>query len=265
MSARRPYLCGNWKMHLGLDEALALADAVKRRVGRLRSVDVGLAPSFPFLAPIAKRLEGERVLVGAQDVHAKTHGAYTGQVSAAQVKSTGATFTLVGHSERRHGLGESDALVAEKTRGALAAGLDVMVCVGETLAERDGGTTFAVCERQVRAALDGLDDTALARITLAYEPVWAIGTGRTASPAQAQEVHRVLRGVLSERFGAPVGATVRILYGGSVKADNARQLLEGPDVDGALVGGASLELEAFLAIVNAGVEVATSGRASGNG
>ena len=248
MSDRRPYIAGNWKMHKTLPEAVALADELKRRIGRLRNVDVAVVPSFPFVSAVARRLEGERIAVGAQDIQPGTFGAFTGAVSGVQLRSAGASFVLIGHSERRHVFGESDALVADKLRAALESDLDAVLCIGETLDQREQGATIAVCERQLSSALDGLDATQLARITIAYEPVWAIGTGRTASPAQAQEVHRHIREWLGHACGAPVAAQTRIQYGGSVKAENAAELMACADVDGALVGGASLDPDAFAAI-----------------
>lgn len=248
-SERRTTIAGNWKMYLTLDEAIALADALKRRVGRVRQVDMAVIPSLPYLVPVAKRLEGERIAVGAQDLQPGTSGAFTGAVSGAQIRSTGATFVLVGHSERRHVFGESDALVAQKLRAGLEHGLGVILCIGETLAERDAGKTFEVCERQLESALGDLGGEALARITIAYEPVWAIGTGRNATPAQAQEVHRFVREWIGHRFGGEAAAAIRIQYGGSVKPDNAAALLAAPDVDGALVGGASLDAASFAAII----------------
>lgn len=243
-------MAGNWKMNLGLDEAIELADGLKRRIGRVRNVDMGVVPSHVFIASVAKRLEGENIRVGAQDLHVKTSGAFTGAVSGAQIKSAGASFVLIGHSERRHVFGDSDGLVAEKLNAALSHDLDVILCVGEKLDEREAGKTFEVNERQLRTGLEGIDAAVMAaRITLAYEPVWAIGTGLTATPAQAQEVHRQVRDWLSERFDADTAAAVRIQYGGSVKPSNVVGLLAGPDVDGALVGGASLKADSFAQIV----------------
>ena len=247
MAERRLYIAGNWKMNLTLDGAVALADDLKRRIGRIRGVDVAVAPSLPFIAAVAKRLEGERIAVGSQDLQPGTFGAFTGAVSGPQLKSAGASFVIVGHSERRHVFGETDAIVAKKLRATLEHDLDAILCIGEKLEERDGGHTFEVCERQLEGALAGLTD--LARITLAYEPVWAIGTGRNATPAQAQEVHRFVRDWIRHRFGGDAAEAVRIQYGGSVKADNAASLLSCPDVDGALVGGAALDPASFSAIV----------------
>jgi triosephosphate isomerase len=249
---RRPLFAGNWKMNLTLDEAVALADGLKNRIGRLRMVDLAITPSFPYVATIAKRLAGERIAVGAQDIHPGDFGAFTGSVSGVQLRSAGASFVLVGHSERRHVFGDTDAVVAEKLQSALAHTLDAVLCIGETLDERDGGDTFAVCERQLAEALARVNETELSRITLAYEPVWAIGTGRTATPAQAQEVHRIVREWIEHRYSAGAAGRLRILYGGSVKPDNVEDLMAGPDVDGALVGGASLDAEKFSRIATYG-------------
>jgi triosephosphate isomerase len=248
---RRPVVGGNWKMNTTAPEAVRLADDVKRRIGRLRSVDMIVFPPAPFIDMVARRLDGERIAVGAQDIHPKASGAFTGAFSGPQVKSVGATVVLIGHSERRHVFGESDALIAEKLAAALAADLDVVLCVGETLAERDADRTSAVCERQLTTALAALDAAAMKRVIIAYEPVWAIGTGRTATPGQAQDVHRFIREWLGGRFQSDVASATRIQYGGSVKAQNAGELMAGPDLDGALVGGASLLIDDFAAIVQA--------------
>jgi len=256
---RRPYIAGNWKMHLTLDEAVRLADELKRRVGRIRSVDMAVVPSFPFIASVAERLRGERIAVGAQDIHPAPSGAYTGGVSGPPLRSAGATFVLVGHSERRHVFGESDGLCAEKVHAGLDHGLDVVLCVGEKLTERQSQMTFEVVERQLRTGLEGVGAAAMAHVTIAYEPVWAIGTGLTATPAQAQEVHRFIREWLGDRYDAALAAATRIQYGGSVKPDNVAGLLDGPDVDGGLVGGASLDAGGFAAIITAAAETVSRG------
>lgn len=248
---RRPMVGGNWKMNTTFPEGVRLADDLKRRIGRLRTVDVVVYPPFPFIESVARRFDGERVTVGAQDLHPKASGAFTGAVSGPQLRSVGCTSVLIGHSERRHVFGDSDVTVASKLAAALQADLDVVLCVGETLAERDGDRTFAVCERQLASALHGLDATALQRVVIAYEPVWAIGTGRNATPGQAQDVHRFIREWLAGAFGAATSTATRIQYGGSVKADNVAELMAGPDVDGALVGGASLQAESFASIIQA--------------
>ena len=253
-SSRRLYIAGNWKMNLLLSEAIELADELKRRIGRIRHVDIGVAPSFPYLAAIAKRLEGERITVGAQDLLPGDFGAKTGAVSVPQLASAGASFVLVGHSERRHVFGESNLVVAEKLQAVLDNGLDAILCIGETLDQRQSKETFAVCEEQLQSALEGISNEQMSRITVAYEPVWAIGTGQTASPAQAQEVHRFCREWIQDKFGSEVAQLVRIQYGGSVNPANAAELLSQPDIDGALVGGASLKAESFAAIVTCNLQ-----------
>ncbi|MEO0649822.1 MAG: triose-phosphate isomerase [Planctomycetota bacterium] len=251
MSDRTPYIVGNWKMNLGRQEAFELAEALRDGVGELGRVDVGVAPAFVYLELVAQTLSKSGVAVGGQDCAPKASGALTGQVSAGMQLDVGCGFTVVGHSERRHDCGESDELVGTKLRAALEAGLEVILCVGELLEERDGGRTEAVVRRQLQAGLEGVTPEQMAKVTLAYEPVWAIGTGRTASPEQASEVHIYLRGLLAGLYDERIAESVRIQYGGSVKPDNAAELLSAPGVDGALVGGASLTSDSFLAIVDA--------------
>jgi triosephosphate isomerase len=246
--SRRPYVVGNWKMNLGRAEARALASAVAGGVGQFDRVDVGVAPSHVWLCDVASAVAGTGVRVLAQTAHEAASGAFTGEVSVRMVAESGATGVIIGHSERRTLFGETDAGVARKVVAARGAGLEVILCVGETLDQRDAGSTLEVVGRQVREGLASV--TSLSGITLAYEPVWAIGTGRTATADQAQQVHAFVRGVLRERFGAEADAT-RIQYGGSVKPENAAELLGQPDVDGALVGGASLDAAGFARIVAA--------------
>ncbi|RMG16328.1 MAG: triose-phosphate isomerase [Deltaproteobacteria bacterium] len=253
--ARRPFVCGNWKMNTLSREAGNLAADVARLTGRLREVDVGIAPPFVHLQAVSRRVEDARVLVGAQNCHFEQRGAFTGEVSAPMLKDVGCKFVILGHSERRKYFGEDDALVNRKAHAALAAGLDLIVCVGERLEEREAGRTLEVVERQLRGSLEGFGAAELERTTVAYEPVWAIGTGRTATPQQAQEVHAAIRQVLAELGGEAAASVLRIQYGGSVKPENAADLLAQPDVDGALVGGASLDAEAFAAIVRAAASV----------
>lgn len=245
----KPYIAGNWKMNLDRKGAVALARALRAEVGEPGDVDVAVFPPFVYLPDVIEALAGSAIAVGAQDVCDRKVGAFTGEVSADMLVDIGATIALVGHSERRHVYGETDALVRGKLDAALAAGLDVILCVGEKLEEREAGQTESVNARQLTAGLSGLSRDDLARITIAYEPVWAIGTGRTASPEQAAEVHSYLRGVVSGLFDQAAAAALRIQYGGSVKADNAAALLASPDVNGALVGGAALEAASFLGIV----------------
>jgi triosephosphate isomerase len=211
-----------------------------------------VAPVFTAIDAVARTLQGSDVKVAAQDVYWEEQGAYTGEVSASLLFDAGAVAAIVGHSERRQLFGETDEAVNRKTLAVLRAGLLPIVCVGETLAEREGGVVEAVIGRQVRAALAGATGEQVAGLALAYEPVWAIGTGRTATPAQANEVHAFVRGLISSGFGATVAARVRILYGGSVKPDNVDELMREPDIDGVLVGGAALQAASFLRIVNYG-------------
>lgn len=247
--ARTKFVCGNWKMHRTVAEAVALATAVRDGLGDAAGrVQVAVAPPYTALHAVAQALRGSGVEVAAQNVHWEVQGAFTGEVAAPMLAEVGCHHVIVGHSERRQLFGETDASVRKKVGAVLAAGLRPIVCVGETLEEREAGRTLAVVERQVREGLAGLPREALAALTLAYEPVWAIGTGRTATSAQAQEVHAAIRALLRE-LGGDVAASIRLQYGGSVKPDNAAELMSQPDVDGALVGGASLKAADFVAIV----------------
>ena len=248
MKSRIPLVCGNWKLHKTVAESLELATAVKNAVGPLRDVEVAVAPVFTALHPVGKRLEGSAVALAAQDCFWEDQGAWTGEVSVKLLADVGCRYVIVGHSERRQHFGELDAAVNLKAKAILRHGLDPIVCVGETLAEREAGETFGRIAAQLAGSLADLDDGAMAKTVIAYEPVWAIGTGRVATTHQAQEVHAFIRGWIRERHGAAAEA-VRIQYGGSVKADNAPGLLGQPDIDGALVGGASLKADDFLAIV----------------
>jgi len=250
--ARRKFVCGNWKMHKTGQEALQLVkDLVQRLSGA--SAQVGIAPPFTAVAQVKWALSQARspLQLFGQNCHHEKQGAFTGEVSALMLKDAGCDGVILGHSERRQLFGETDEGVARKVKAALAEGLHPIVCVGETLQEREAGRTWEVVSRQMRAGLAGLDTGAVQKLTIAYEPVWAIGTGRNATAAQAQEVHGQIRGLLRELGGAAAADAVRIQYGGSVKPDNAAELLGQPDVDGALVGGASLKAEDFAKIVEA--------------
>jgi triosephosphate isomerase (TIM) len=248
---RTPFVVGNWKLHKTIAESLALATELKNQLGAVKGVAVGVAPVFTALHAVAKRLEGSPIMTCAQNCHWEASGAWTGEVAASQVGDAGATWVIVGHSERRQYFGDTNETVGKKARAVLAAGLGAIVCVGESLGERDGGRTLAVVDDQLTGALTGIAATSAPNLVIAYEPVWAIGTGRTASPAQAQEVHLHIRKRLAERFGAGAADALRIQYGGSVKPSNAEALMAEPDIDGALVGGASLEASDFVAIVKA--------------
>jgi triosephosphate isomerase len=247
--ARTKFVCGNWKMHKTVAEAVALVRELRAGLGEAAGkVQVAVAPPFTSLSAVGEALRGGPIELAAQDVHWEPQGAFTGEISAPMLAEVGCAHGIVGHSERRQLFGETDETVRRKAGALLAVGLRPIVCVGETLAEREAGKTLAVVGRQVRAGLSGLPVASLAALTIAYEPVWAIGTGRTATSAQAQEVHAAIRGILRELAGT-VADGIRIQYGGSVKPENARELMNQPDVDGALVGGASLKAADFVAIV----------------
>jgi triosephosphate isomerase len=250
---RTPFVVGNWKLNKTITEALALVTELKNQLGAvaMQRVAVGVAPVFTAIASVAKRLEGSAIAVCAQDCFWEASGAFTGEVSAALLGDAGATWAIVGHSERRQMFGDTDETVGKKARAVLERGLGAIVCVGEQLAERDAGKTLEVVDAQLAGALRGIDGATAQRLVIAYEPVWAIGTGRTASPAQAQEVHAHIRKRLGEQLGAAAANEIRIQYGGSVKPSNAEALMAEPDIDGALVGGASLEVADFVAIVKA--------------
>jgi len=248
---RTTIIAGNWKMNLELEDALGLAQELRRLVRARVDGEVAICPPYPFLQPIAKALEGSAVDVGAQDVDAHKSGARTGAVSASMLRSVGCSFTLVGHSERRDVFGDTDEIIAQKLRAGLDHGLKVMLCIGEHLDDRESHRTFEVVLGQLDIALKDLTLEETSRITLAYEPVWAIGTGRSATPEQAQEVHQRIRAHIATLFNHDVAGSMRILYGGSVKSSNAADLLTQPDVDGALVGGASLKAESFVNIIRA--------------
>jgi triosephosphate isomerase (TIM) len=247
--ARTPLLAGNWKMHGTRAEATVLAGALAKHVGNMTDREVLIAPPFTALDAARNAIAGTRILLGAQNVHGEDRGAYTGEISAAMLVEAGCTHVIIGHSERRQYYGETDAGVNARLRGALRCGLVPIVCVGETLAEREAGATITVIERQVHDGIAGIEAIHHPRIVLAYEPIWAIGTGRTATPEQAQEVHLAIRKRIAELAGAELADGVRILYGGSVKPDNIDALMAQPDLDGALVGGASLDAVAFARIV----------------
>jgi triosephosphate isomerase (TIM) len=246
---RRPLIAGNWKMNLDRAAGVALAAEVATEAKKFGQVDVILCPPFVYLAAVAAKLEGSSVALGAQDMSDQANGAFTGEVSAAMLLDVGCKYVILGHSERRQLFGETDESVNRKTKAALAAGLIPIVCVGELLDERESGKTAAVISRQFAGSLAGLSADQMEKVVIAYEPVWAIGTGKVATPAQAQEVHSDLRKLITKHYNAAVAQRVRIQYGGSVKPSNAAELLSEPDIDGALVGGASLKAADFLGIV----------------
>ncbi len=248
---RRPLIAGNWKMYKTIPEALGFVQSFKPLVVAATHCDIVLAPPFTAIKALADRVEGSNVEVAAQNVAAEIGpGAFTGEVSALMIKDAGARYVIIGHSERRQYYGETDETVNRKIVAALAAGLLPIVCIGERLDEREAGHAEVVVAAQLVGGLRNLTVTDASRIILAYEPVWAIGTGRTATPHIAQLMHAFIRSRIREMFGDPVATGMRILYGGSVKPDNAAALMSEADIDGALVGGASLEAESFAQIVN---------------
>jgi len=250
MSKRRPIIVGNWKLNKTISEAVALVTQLKNQLASVREVEIGVAPVFTALPSVIKRLDDSAIGVAAQNCHFEERGAFTGEVSPSLLADVGCRYVILGHSERRQYFGETDDGVARKIRAVLAAGLTPIVCIGESEAERDEGQTFARIDTQLSGALGALQAEDVSRLVLAYEPVWAIGTGRTATPGQAQEVHQHIRAWLNQRF-ADVAQEVRIQYGGSVKPSNAENLMSQPDIDGGLIGGASLNADDFVAIVKA--------------
>ena len=250
---RPKFIAGNWKMYTSLGGAKDLAAAVAAGASAVPEVVVAVCPPFPWLNAVKGVLAGSPALLGGQNCHSETEGAFTGEVAPAMLKDAGCDCVILGHSERRHGMGETNDVLLKKTRAALAAGLKVIFCIGELLAEREAGQTESVLAKQLREGIAGLIPDQVANIVLAYEPVWAIGTGKVATPDQAQAAHAFIRGMIRTLFGDAVANGILIQYGGSVKADNAATLLHLPDVDGALVGGASLKADSFLAIVKAAV------------
>jgi triosephosphate isomerase (TIM) len=247
---RKKFIAGNWKMYTTAAGARSLAEGVAKGVTDT-SVTVAVCPPFPWLPLVADALKGSPVGLGGQNCHYAAEGAYTGEVSPQMLIDAGCKYVIVGHSERRHGLGEPDRFLNLKVKAATKAGLSVIFCVGELLAEREAGLTEDVIWFQVAAGLNGLTPDMLPRLVIAYEPVWAIGTGKVATPTQAQDVHAFIRQGFGREYGEAVAKGLTILYGGSVKPDNAAEILKQPDVDGALVGGASVKADSFLGIVAA--------------
>lgn len=248
---RKPVIAGNWKMYKLLAEAVETALALKPLVANANHCEVVIAPVFTALKTVADRLEGSNIKVAAQNCSTESkHGAYTGEISADMIKDVGASHVIIGHSERRQFYGETDESVNKKTKATLQFGLTAIVCVGEMLAERESGNAEKTVKTQLTGAFDGLTVSDMERIIIAYEPVWAIGTGVTATPEQAQEMHGFIRQTVAETQSEETAEKVRILYGGSVKPDNIGNLMKQADIDGALVGGASLEADSFAKIVN---------------
>jgi triosephosphate isomerase len=248
---RKPVIAGNWKMYKTVGDSVATAVALKPLVANANHCEVVIAPVFTALKSVADRLEGSNIYVAAQDCATEhSEGAFTGEVAAFMLRDAGCSHVIVGHSERRQYYFEIDQVVSRKAQAGLAAGLTVIVCVGESLEQRDAGKALDIVKEQLIGSLSGLTASDLDRIIVAYEPVWAIGTGRTATPEQAQEMHAFIRRVFAERHSPRAAEALRILYGGSVKPDNIAGLMQQPDIDGALVGGASLKADSFAEIVN---------------
>jgi triosephosphate isomerase len=250
---RKPFVAGNWKMFTTAATGTALAAAIVKGLDAEDRVTVAVCPPFPYLTQIAEVLRGSNVALGAQNVYPEKEGAFTGEVSPLMLVDVDCRYVIVGHSERRHKLGESNAFINRKVKASLAAGLHVILCVGETLEERQANRTDVVLNTQLAGSLAEVKVESLGRLVIAYEPVWAIGTGLNATPDQAEQAHSFIRGQIRGMFGEETARKLPIQYGGSVKPDNAASLLRQPDVDGALVGGASLHADQFLAIVRAAV------------
>ncbi len=246
---RTPFIAGNWKMFKTIAEASAYVGDLRGAVRNARGVQIVVAPPFTAIHAAAQAARGSAVEVAAQDMHWERQGAFTGEVSAGMIKEAGAVSVILGHSERRQLFGETDAIVNRKVVSAIGQGLTPIVCIGETLDDRERNETMAILDRQIKGGFDGVTADQVSSLVIAYEPVWAIGTGRNATAAQAQEAHAHIRGRLRQWFGADAADRCRVIYGGSVKPDNIRALIAEPDVDGALVGGACLEVKSFAEIV----------------
>ncbi|MBI3615199.1 MAG: triose-phosphate isomerase [Candidatus Omnitrophica bacterium] len=252
---RRPIIAGNWKMNGTLPEARKLTQEILQGLRGQTDVDVILCPPFTALSTVGEILKGSPLFLGAQDMHWESSGAFTGEISPVMLKEIGCRFCIIGHSERRAHFGDTDPVIHRKLLAALEQGLNPILCVGETLQQRENGKTWEIIEGQLKAALEGIESDRIARlVTLAYEPVWAIGTGQNATGTQAQEVHGSIRAWLTGRIGKSQAQAIRIQYGGSVKSENAGELLGRPDVDGALVGGASLNAKGFISIVESALQ-----------
>ncbi len=248
---RTPFVAGNWKMHKTVGESLALVDELLARTEVLAGVEVGIAPTFTALHAVGKRIANTKLRLCAQNVHFEAQGAFTGEISPAMLADLGVRYVIIGHSERRTLFGETDGACQKKVGAVIRAGMRALLCVGETLAERDAGKTLDVVTHQLLEGLGEVSAEQSAEVVIAYEPVWAIGTGRTATPAQAQDVHAHLRQSLAGKFGPAFADAVRIQYGGSVKPENAVELFGQADIDGGLIGGAALKADTFTAIASA--------------
>lgn len=252
---RKTIIAGNWKMYKTLKDGLELAVALKRDLYKIENIDIVICPAFTSLAYLADDLEDSNIALGAQDLYWQEEGAFTGEVSGLMLKDAGCRYVIIGHSERRQFFGETNESVNKKIKAALKQGLFPIVCVGENLSDRESGNAFKVIQNHVQEGLADIGFQDMQKIVIAYEPVWAIGTGKTATPQQAQDAHKFIRDLLNKMYGEEVSNNIRIQYGGSVKAENISELMNKPDVDGALVGGASLKADSFSAIVIKASEV----------
>ncbi|MDF9834126.1 triosephosphate isomerase [Ereboglobus sp. PH5-5] len=248
---RKKLIAGNWKMNKTATEAAPLAQEIVAAAGRNTDVDIVVCPPFTALETVGKIVDGSSVKLGAQNMHHEAGGAYTGEISAAMLRDLFASYVLLGHSERRSYFGETDAFINKKVTASLKNQLKPILCVGETLAEREAGTTLKVVQTQVEVGLEGVSNDDITNVVIAYEPVWAIGTGKVATTEQAQEVHAFIRELLTKLYGEALAQKIRILYGGSMKPANAPELLAQKDIDGGLIGGAALESRSFLELINA--------------
>ena len=248
---KKPFIVGNWKMNLTLSEGVEFAKSLKSKLNRKNETICGICPPFVFLRDICSVLESSGICIAAQNIHSDKNGAYTGEVSAPMIKEIGCTHVLIGHSERRHIFGETDSFINAKIKAALSVNLKPILCVGEKLNEREEGRTEYVIKNQLKEDLKGISADQIKELIIAYEPVWAIGTGRTALPEQANEVHLFVRDCLANEYGRDIANSMCIQYGGSVKPENAGELMAQPAIDGLLVGGASIKLESFLKIIEA--------------
>lgn len=247
--SRKYFIAGNWKMNKTAAEATALIDAIKAKVGSQDKVDVAVCPPFTALDAASKALAGSTIKLGAQNMHFEAHGAFTGEVAADMLKEFSCTYVILGHSERREYFKECNCLINKKVKAVLANGMKPILCVGEKLEEREASKTLDIVSEQTVKGLEGISKEDAKNVVVAYEPVWAIGTGKTATPAMAQEVHAAIRKVLADAFGADVADSIQILYGGSMKPENADALLAEKDIDGGLIGGAALKADSFVALI----------------
>jgi len=252
---RKPIIAGNWKMYKNVKEAMALTNEIKRDVFDINNVEIVIAPSFVNLSDVGEMLIETNIALSSQNCYWEDEGAFTGEVSVPMLKSVGCGYVIIGHSERRKYFSETNGTVNKKIRAVIDGGLIPIMCVGETLEERENEKTLEVVKTQVTEGLSGFDEKYLQTLIIAYEPVWAIGTGRTATPEQAQEVHAMIRGLLNELYSEELSSNARILYGGSVKPDNIESIMQEKDIDGGLIGGASLKSESFVGIIKATSEI----------